>query len=342
MSHAFPADTSALDVWLSAHVEGYRAPSTAKKFATGQSNPTYLLDTANGQYVLRCKPSGKLLKSAHMIEREFRVLKALEGTGFPAPRALALCEDDGVIGTAFFLMVFMDGRIFWNPALPELPRPGRRPIYDAMNEGLARLHAIDVAAAGLADYGKTSSYFARQLQRWTEQYRASETETIDDMDRLIVWLGQRVPADDGRVALVHGDWRIDNMIFDPRALRLIAVLDWELSTLGHPFADLAYQCMHWRLPNAGSNGLGGVDRAAQGIPTEAEYVAAYCRRAGLASIPDWTFLIAFSFFRYAAIAQGVYKRSLDGNASNPERARQFATAAPQMSRLAMEAIEADA
>ena len=190
MSHAFPADTSALDVWLSAHVEGYRAPSTAKKFATGQSNPTYLLDTANGQYVLRCKPPGKLLKSAHMIEREFRVLKALEGTGFPAPRALTLCEDDGVIGAAFFLMVFVDGRIFWNPALPELPRPGRRPIYDAMNEGLARLHAIDVAAAGLADYGKPGSYFARQLQRWTEQYRASETETIDDMDRLIVWLGQ--------------------------------------------------------------------------------------------------------------------------------------------------------
>jgi len=342
VSGAFPAETSALDAWLSAHVEGYRAPSTAKKFTSGQSNPTYLLDTANGRYVLRCKPPGKLLKSAHMIEREFRVLKALEGTGFPAPRVLALCEDGGVIGAAFYLMAFVDGRIFWNPALPELPHEGRRPIYDAMNEGLARLHSIDVAAAGLVDYGKTGSYFARQLQRWTEQYRASETETIDDMDRLIVWLGQRVPPDDGRVALVHGDWRIDNMIFDPRAPRLIAVLDWELSTLGHPFADLAYQCMHWRLPNEGSNGLGGVDRAAQGIPTEAEYVAAYCRRAGLDSIPDWTFLIAFSFFRAAAIAQGVYKRSLDGNASNPERARQFATAAPQMSRLAMEAIEADA
>jgi len=342
VSGAFPAETSALDAWLSAHVEGYRAPSTAKKFTSGQSNPTYLLDTANGRYVLRCKPPGKLLKSAHMIEREFRVLKALEGTGFPVPRVLALCEDGGVIGAAFYLMAFVDGRIFWNPALPELPHEGRRPIYDAMNEGLARLHSIDVAAAGLVDYGKTGSYFARQLQRWTEQYRASETETIDDMDRLIVWLRHRVPPDDGRVALVHGDWRIDNMIFDPRAPRLIAVLDWELSTLGHPFADLAYQCMHWRLPNAGSNGLGGVDRAAQGIPTEAEYVAAYCRRAGLDSTPDWTFLIAFSFFRAAAIAQGVYKRSLDGNASNPERARQFATAAPQMSRLAMEAIEADA
>jgi aminoglycoside phosphotransferase (APT) family kinase protein len=340
VNDAFPADTSALDAWLGAHVEGYRGPSSAKKFPSGQSNPTYLIETANGRYVLRRKPPGKLLRSAHMIEREFRVLKALEGTGFPAPRVLALCEDDGVIGTAFYLMCFVDGRILWNPALPELKREDRRPIYDAMNEALARLHAIDAAAAGLADYGKPGSYFSRQLQRWSEQYRASETEKIDDMDRLIVWLGQNVPPDDGRVALVHGDWRIDNMIFDPHAPRLLAVLDWELSTLGHPFADLAYQCMHWRLPNAGSNGLGGVDRAAQGIPTEAEYVAAYCRRAGLDGVPGWTFLIAFSLFRYAAIAQGVYKRSLDGNASNPERARQFATAAPEMSRLAMEAIEA--
>jgi aminoglycoside phosphotransferase (APT) family kinase protein len=339
VSGEFPADTRAVDAWLSAHVEGYRAPSAAKKFATGQSNPTYLIEAASGRYVLRRKPPGKLLKSAHMIEREFRVLKALEGTAFPAPRPLALCEDDGVIGSAFYLMDFVDGRIFFNPALPELKREMRRPIYDAMNQGLAELHAIDVAAAGLADYGKPGSYFARQLQRWTEQYRASETETIADMDHLIVWLRQRVPPDDGRVALVHGDWRIDNMIFGASSPRLIAVLDWELSTLGHPFADLAYQCMHWRLPNAGSNGLGGVDRAALGVPTEAEFVEAYCRRAGLDSVPHWTFLIAFSFFRFGAIAQGVYRRSLDGNASNPERARQYATAAQQMARLAMEAIE---
>ena len=275
-----------------------------------------------------------------MIEREFRVLRALEGTGFPAPRALALCEDDSVIGTAFYIMAHVDGRIFWDPALPELPREERRPIYDAMNEGLAKLHAIDVAAAGLSDFGKPGSYFARQLQRWTEQYRASETETVDDMDRLIVWLGQNVPADDGRVALVHGDWRIDNMIFDAHSTRLLAVLDWELSTLGHPFADLAYQCMQWRLPNAGAfRGLAGVDRAAEGIPTEADYVSGYCRRTGLKAIPDWTFLIAFSFFRVAAIVQGVYKRSLDGNASNPERARQMGEAVPLMARLAMEAVE---
>jgi aminoglycoside phosphotransferase (APT) family kinase protein len=340
MSGVFPEDSQALDAWAEAHVQGWRGPSAAKKFATGQSNPTYLIEAPSGRYVLRRKPPGKLLKSAHMIEREFRVLRALEGTGFPAPRALALCEDDSVIGTAFYVMAHVDGRIFWDPALPELPREGRRPIYDAMNEGLAKLHAIDVAAAGLSDFGKPGSYFARQLQRWTEQYRASETETVDDMDRLIAWLGLNVPADDGRVALVHGDWRIDNMIFDAHSPRLLAVLDWELSTLGHPFADLAYQCMQWRLPNAGAfRGLAGVDRAAVGIPTEAHYVADYCRRAGLKAIPDWTFLIAFSFFRVAAIVQGVYKRSLDGNASNPERARQMGEAVPLMARLAMKAVE---
>jgi aminoglycoside phosphotransferase (APT) family kinase protein len=340
MSGVFPDNSQALDGWAEAHVPGWRGPSAAKKFATGQSNPTYLIEAPSGCYVLRRKPPGKLLKSAHMIEREFRVLRALEGTGFPAPRALALCEDDSVIGTAFYVMAHVDGRIFWDPALPELPREGRRPIYDAMNEGLAKLHAIDVAAAGLSDFGKPGSYFARQLQRWSEQYRASETETVDDMDRLIVWLGQNVPADDGRVALVHGDWRIDNMIFDAHSSRLLAVLDWELSTLGHPFADLAYQCMQWRLPNAGAfRGLAGVDRAAFGIPAEADYVADYCRRAGLKAIPDWTFLIAFSFFRVAAIVQGVYKRSLDGNASNPERARQMGEAVPLMARLAMKAVE---
>src|SRR5271166_2875431 len=333
MSAAFPEDLTALDAWASARVEGWRGPAHAKKFPTGQSNPTYLIETAGARYVLRRKPPGKLLKSAHMIEREFRVLEALGACGFPAPRALALCEDESVIGTAFYVMAHVEGRIFWDPALPEVARDDRAPIYDAMNQALARLHAIDVAAAGLSDYGKPGNYFSRQLQRWTEQYRASETGTIEDMDRLIDWLGQNVPTDDGRVALVHGDWRIDNMIFDSHAPRLLAVLDWELSTLGHPFADLAYQCMHWRLPHAEFNGLGGIDRVSQGLPTEADYVAAYCRRAGLEAIPDWAFMIAFSLFRYAAIAQGVYKRSLDGNASNPERARLFGQAVPSMARL---------
>ncbi len=210
-----------------------------------------------------------------------------------------------------------------------------------MNEGLARLHSIDVAAAGLSDYGKPGSYFARQYQRWTDQYRASETARIEDMERLIAWLADRIPADDGRVALVHGDWRIDNMIFDANSPRLLAVLDWELSTLGHPFADLAYQCKQWRLPAGKYRGLGGVDCAAEGIPTEAEYVEAYCRRMGLASIPDWAFLIAFSFFRIIAIAQGVYKRSLDGNASNPELARQLGESVPMMAHIAWQGVEAD-
>ena len=340
MSGAFPEEMTAFDAWAKAHVEGFRGPSTATKFPSGQSNPTYLVQAESGRYVLRRKPPGKLLKSAHMIEREFRVLRALATTGFPAPRALALCEDESVIGTAFYLMAHVDGRILWDPALPELKRDERAPIYDAMNEALAKLHAIDVAAAGLSDFGKPGSYFARQLLRWSEQYRASETGRIDDMERLIAWLGQSVPADDGRVALVHGDWRIDNMIFDSRTPKLLAVLDWELSTLGHPFADLAYQCMQWRLPNAGAfRGLGGVDRAAAGIPSEAEYVAGYCRRTGLDHIPDWTFLIAFSFFRVAAIVQGVYKRSLDGNASNPERAREMGKAVPLMAKLAMEEVD---
>jgi aminoglycoside phosphotransferase (APT) family kinase protein len=338
MSATFPDDMRAFDAWAGAHVEGWRGPSVAKKFPTGQSNPTYQIESPAGRFVLRRKPSGKLLKSAHMIEREFRVLKALESTGFPAPRPLALCEDDGVIGAAFYVMAHVDGRIFWNPALPDLSREERAPIFDAMNDGLARLHAIDVAAVGLSDYGKPGSYFARQLQRWTDQYRASETDPIEEMEQLIAWLGPNVPADDGRVSLVHGDWRIDNMIFDYNSPKLLAVLDWELSTLGHPFADLAYQCMYWRMPNA-RNGLGGVDRRAEGIPSEADFVAAYCRRNGLDHITDWTFLIAFSFFRIAAIAQGVYKRSLEGNASNPERAREYGKSVPTMARLAMDEVE---
>jgi len=340
VSGAFLAETTALGAWLGAHVEGWRGPSAAKKFDAGHSNPTYLIEAASGRYVLRRKPPGKLLKSAHLIEREFRVLKALEGVGYPAPRVLALCEDEGVIGTAFYLMTFVDGRVLWNPALLELEREDRRPIYDAMNEGLAKLHTIDVAAAGLSDYGKPGSYYARQYQRWTDQYRASETARIEDMERLIAWLADKVPADDGRVALVHGDWRIDNMIFDQTSPRLLAVLDWELSTLGHPFADLAYQCMQWRLPAGRYRGLGGVDRAANGIPTEAEYVGAYCKRMGLKNIPDWTFLIAFSFFRSIAIHQGVYKRSLDGNASNPELARQLGESVPLVAHIALEAIVA--
>ena len=336
----FPEDTAALDAWASAHVEGFVGPSRAIKYPTGQSNPTYRLETPGRAYVLRSKPPGKLLKSAHMVEREFRVLRALENVGFPAPRALALCEDEGVTGSVFYLMGYVDGRILWDPALPDLTNTERAAIYDSMNAGLAALHSIDVAKAGLADYGKPGSYFQRQTQRWSEQYRSSETKPVPDMDRLIDWLAAHMPPDDGRVSLVHGDFRIDNMIFAHDSGRLLAVLDWELSTLGHPFADLAYQCMQWRLPNEGDmRGLAGIDRAAKGLPSEEDYVATYCRRMGLSGVPHWPFMIAFSFFRIAAILQGVYKRALDGNASNPERGIKMGAAVPLMAKLAIEEIE---
>ena len=337
---AFPEDTSALDAWAAAHVGGYRGPSRAQKFATGQSNPTYLIETPDARYVLRRKPPGKLLKSAHMVEREFRVMKALETTGFPVPRVLALCEDESVAGSVFYLMAHVEGRIFWDPAMPGSNPAERAAVYDAMNAALAKMQSIDLAAAGLADYGRPGDYFERQWRRWSEQYRASETGEIADMNRLIDWLGANIPPDDGRVSLVHGDFRIDNMIFAPDAPKLLAVLDWELSTLGHPYSDLAYQCMQWRLPSAGEfRGLDGVDRAALGIPSEEEYVALYCERMGLSGVPHWNFLLAFNFFRIAAIVQGVYKRALDGNASNPERGIKMGAAVPMMARMALEAAE---
>jgi aminoglycoside phosphotransferase (APT) family kinase protein len=333
-------DVARLETWARDHIAGFAGPLTAKKFDTGQSNPTYLLETPAQRYVMRRKPPGKLLKSAHMVEREFRALRGLEQAGFPSPRALALCEDESVLGSVFYLMSHVEGRIFWDPSLPGMSPAERGAIYDSMNGALAKLHAVDVAAVGLGDYGKPGNYFARQLQRWGEQYRASETTVHPEMDSLIAWLGANVPADDGRIALVHGDWRIDNMIFAKDSADLLAVLDWELSTLGHPFADLAYQCMQWRLPNTGeSRGLANLDRAALGIPSEADYVALYCKRTGIPNVPGWTFLLAFSFFRIAAIVQGVYKRSLDGNASNPERARKMGEAVPLMARLATEIIE---
>jgi aminoglycoside phosphotransferase (APT) family kinase protein len=314
-------DAGTLDAYLAAHVAGFRGPVDIQKFDTGQSNPTYGLKASSGRYVLRRKPPGQLLKSAHAVDREYRVMKALAATPVPVPRMRALCEDESVIGTAFFVMDHVDGRILWDPALPGLDPAERAAIYDEMNRVLAALHDVDPAAVGLADYGKPGNYFARQLTRWTSQYRASETETIADMDRLIDWLNAHQPEDDGRVSIVHGDYRIDNMIFAADASKILAVLDWELSTLGHPYADLAYQCMQWRLPNAGHRGLLGIDRAAFGIPSEDAYVARYCERRGLSGIDNWTFCLAFSFFRLGAILQGVYKRALDGNASNPDKAR---------------------
>jgi aminoglycoside phosphotransferase (APT) family kinase protein len=334
-------DTDALARYLEAALPGFEGPVSAQKTPTGQSNPTFILTAPSGRYVLRKKPPGQLLKSAHQVDREYRVMKALEGTDVPVPRMLLLCEDDGVIGTAFYVMAFVDGTVFWDPALPELSNRQRAKVYDEQNRALAALHSVDPARVGLADFGRAGSYFARQRDRWSRQYRASETERIEDMETLIAWLEKNEPPDDGRSSLVHGDYRIDNMIFAPDGSKLRAIIDWELSTIGHPFSDLAYQCMQWRLPSARDalRGLAGIDRAALGIPTEAEYVAKYCERMGLAEIPHWSFCLAFSFFRLAAIAQGVKKRALEGNASNPDRARQTGAIVPLLARMGVGVIQ---
>ena len=344
MSDPNVLDQAALAPYLEANIPGFSGLAAIEKFKSGQSNPTYLMTAASGRYVLRAKPPGQLLKSAHQVDREFTVMSALAGTAVPVPRMLHLSAEDSPIGRMFYVMDFLDGRIFWDPALPEArDNDERAAIYDAMNVTLAAMHDVDVEAVGLGDFGRPGNYFERQLARWTSQYRASETGTVADMDRLISWLEKHMPADDGRVSLVHGDYRLDNLIFAPDRPKVVAVLDWELSTLGHPFADIAYQCMQWRLPHAsGFRGLGGVERSALGLPSEEAYVAAYCRRRGLEGIGNWTFFLAFSFFRLAAICQGVYKRALDGNASNPEKAKTYGEAVKLLSHLASKLIDKEA
>ncbi|RUX92506.1 phosphotransferase family protein [Mesorhizobium sp. M7D.F.Ca.US.004.01.2.1] len=344
MSDPNVLDQAALAPYLEANIPGFSGLAAIEKFKSGQSNPTYLVTAASGRYVLRAKPPGQLLKSAHQVDREFRVMGALAGTAVPVPRMLHLSDEASPIGRMFYVMDFLDGRIFWDPALPEAGgNEERAAIYDAMNDTLAALHDVDVEAVGLGDFGRPGNYFERQLARWTSQYRASETGTVADMDRLIAWLETHMPADDGRVSLVHGDYRLDNLIFASDRPQVLAVLDWELSTLGHPFADIAYQCMQWRLPHAsGFRGLGGVDRSALGLPSEEDYVASYCRRRGLTGIGNWTFFLAFSFFRLAAICQGVFKRALDGNASNPEKARTYGEAVKLLSHLAAKLIDKEA
>ncbi len=318
-----------LGAYLEGAVEGFSGLTEITKFPGGQSNPTYRLRAKSGDYVLRRKPFGELLKSAHAVDREFRVMQALAGTDVPVPRVFHLCEDDDVIGSMFFVMHFVQGRHFWDPALPELDNGSRAAIFDEMNRVLAALHSVDVDAVGLSDFGSPGNYFERQVGRWTKQYRASETETIEAMDRLIDWLPANMPPDDGRVSLIHGDYRLDNMLFATDSDRAVAVLDWELSTLGHPLADLAYQCMQLRMPaDAVVKGLGGIDRRSLGIPSEDEYVARYCERTGLDDIADWSFYLAFCFFRLAAILQGVKKRALDGNASSDRALEYGAFAAP--------------
>ena len=331
-------DTGAVARWLSAHMPGFRGPAEAEKFDTGQSNPTFRLSSPSGRYVLRRKPPGQLLKSAHAVEREFRVQRALAGTDVPVPRMHVLCEDDAVIGSAFYVMEEVQGRNFDDPRLPGLSPEERGAIVGEMARVLAAIHTVDVDAVGLSDYGPAGNYYRRQIDRWTKQYRASETETVPAMDELIGWLDASAPADDGRRTLVHGDYRIDNMLFAERRPECVAVLDWELSTLGHPFADLAAVVMQWRRPpGPDGRGLAGVDRAALGLPTEEAFVADYCRRTGLPGIDGFGFYLAFAFFRMGAILQGVKRRALDGNASNPERALQVGAYVPEFAAQGLEA-----
>ena len=320
---------AALAAYLQARLPDFRGPLVSTKFKGGQSNPTYRIDAANGTYVLRRKPPGQLLASAHAVDREFRVLSALHGGAVPVARPLHLCTDDSVIGSMFYLMEFVDGRIFWDPSLPDMAIEHRATCFDALITTLAALHRVDVATVGLADYGKPGNYFARQISRWSEQYRASQTRPIPAMDALIDKLDARCLADDGIISLTHGDYRIDNLIFHPAEPRVIAVVDWELSTLGHPLADLGYFCMALRLPrNPALPGLAGLDRAALGIPDEAAMLLRYSELSGRPIPDDWPFVVAFSFFRLAAIAQGVAKRAQQGNASS-EKAMQ----AGQMTEL---------
>jgi len=344
---AHAIDLSALNEYLSTACPEVGHATAADKFAGGQSNPTFKLTTDKGVFVLRRQPPGKLLKSAHAVDREFRVINALQRSDVPVPKAFHLCEDTSVIGSMFYIMAYVDGAIYWNSALPEIDSAQTRTaMYDEMNRVLAALHSVDIEKAGLSDYGKPGSYFERQLSRWTKQYRASELEHIEEIESLITYLENNLPVDDGQVSLVHGDFRLDNMMFDMSDTlhpHVVAVLDWELSTLGHPYADLAYQCMQLRLPSdiAHAAGLGGLDRAALGIPSEKAYIESYCKRRGIASIENWTFYLAFSFFRLAAILQGVVKRAHDGNASS-EKAMQLGAMVRPLAQIANQTIHQDA
>ena len=308
-AHRF--DEARLAAWMSANVEGYRGPLLVQQFQGGASNPTFLLTAGDGhRYVLRKKPPGQLLASAHQVDREYRVMKALSGQ-IPVPVMRALCEDPEVIGTGFYVMDFLEGRIFREATLPDLTPPERAAVYDELNATLAKLHAVDYAAVGLADYGRPGNYFERQVARWTRQYRDAQTDDIPAMEALIAELPARIPGDQS-VTIAHGDYRLENVMFHPTEPRLIAVLDWELSTLGHPLADIGYNAFLWRSHSPSWGSLDGVDFAASGIPTEAEYVAAYCRRTGREGIDDWPFYMAFGIFRLASIGQGVYRRILNG------------------------------
>ena len=331
-AHRF--DVPRLEDWLREHVRGFAPPLTVSQFKGGQSNPTYLLESPSGRYVLRRKPPGKLLKSAHAVDREYRVISALFDAGFPVPRPLALCEDEAVVGTMFFVMDYVEGRIFWNLDLPGVDAGETAAIYEAVNNTIARLHNFDYEALGLGDFGRPGNYFARQVSRWSGQYRASETSRIEAMDRLIEWLPEHIPEDES-TAVVHGDFRLDNLVIHPTEPRVIAVLDWELSTIGHPLGDFTYHLMAWQMPEIGigSTGLAGKDLEALGVPSEEEYVTQYCERTGRPQgIPGRDFYSAYNFFRLAAILQGIAGRVRDGTAASAH-AEQAARAVAPLAEL---------
>lgn len=333
-------DQDAIAAYLRGRLAGFDRPFEVVKFETGQSNPTFLLKTAAGNYVLRRKPPGVLLKSAHAVDREFRVQKALAQTDVPVAKMHVLCEDDEVLGSAFYMMDHVAGRNITDPSMPGETAQTRAGIMDEMNRVLASLHQVDIDAVGLSDYGPPGNYFERQLARWSKQYRASETKTIAEMDELILALEASLPEDDGQRGLVHGDYRIDNMIFASEGTSCQAVLDWELSTIGHPYADLAGVIMQWQMPpGAEGRGLAGIDRKALGLPSDEAFVEQYCSRRGLTGIDDFGFYLSFSFFRMAGILQGVLKRALDGNASNPERAMKLGNFVSLFARSGLDALK---
>ncbi len=330
-------DTTALTAWLKFQLPDFEGPVEVEMFKGGQSNPTYKLITPTGSYVMRAKPgpSSQLLPSAHAVEREYAVMRGLAGTRVPVPRMLCLCEDESVIGRAFYLMQYMEGRVLWDPLLPGMASPERTAIYQEMNRVIAELHCVNVAQQGLSSYGKPGNYFERQIGRWSRQYVASITTSIPEMDALMEWLPKNIPAmarDEKMVSIVHGDFRLDNLMFDAREPKAIAVLDWELSTLGHPLAVFSYHCMAWNIPTGTFRGIGGEDLSALGIPTQDEYIRMYCERTGLASPEqlqqDWNFYMAYNMFRIAAILQGIGKRVEAGTASSAQAVSSAAGARP--------------
>lgn len=310
-------DSEALNRWMTEHVAGYAGPAAVAKFPSGQSNPTYRIDAGSGTYVLRRKPFGALLPSAHAVDREYRLLKALYPTGFPVPRPLALCTDSRILGTDFYAMDMIAGRSFWDGALPGLSPDQRHSIYEALIDTLARLHSIEPATVGLGDYGRPGNYFERQVRRWTAQYRASQTELIEEAEQLIAWLPHTLPPQD-RLSIVHGDYRIDNVLFAADEPRVLAVLDWELSTTGDPLADLSYLLMNWETPYDGSAGIANLDLEALGIPTLAQMADRYAAATNRAAVPNLNWYFAFNLFRLMAIVQGIRKRAVEGNASSTQ------------------------